>query len=131
MSTTKTYESLQDLNSSANAGYGKGPAVKIIQCSALLPNHMQCWRASDVLITTIATSPALSTVDPNTVIEDGKEVTTITTTQMCNRHAVMDQQEYLKTQQDEQAVKVAQEAVAADTAADVKASVTPATTIKK
>jgi hypothetical protein len=85
---TKTYESLTTLN--AGAAYTT-PKVKIVQCSALLQNRMQCWRAADILITTTESTPTEN--DPFAV--------TTTTVQMCIRHAHVDQQAYNQAVQDD------------------------------
>lgn len=106
MNYTKTYESLQELNSSSASVYGKELAIKIGQCSAILSNKLQCWRASDVLIKTVTNTPTEE--DPNAV--------TTTYSQMCNRHAAMDQNEYNKAVQDEQTAAIANAAVEADQA---------------
>src|SRR6266567_2657160 len=42
----KTFTNLTELN------IGSGPGqIQIVRCSEVLSNHMQCWRAGDVLVT--------------------------------------------------------------------------------
>ena len=81
---TKTYQSLTQLNGDSNQ-YGKPAKVPVGKCSAILQNHLQCWRAADVLITTTTTVPADG---------DKPESTTTNTAQMCYRHAQVDEQQY-------------------------------------
>lgn len=62
--------------------------AKVVMCSALLPNHLQCWRAGDVLVTETTSIPAS---------KDAKGVETpasITerTWQLCNFHTAQAQQ---------------------------------------
>ena len=66
MAVTKTYELLSTL-----------PKTKIEKCSAMLENHLQCWKAGDLLIT--ITTPAPTKDDPKAV--------SITSYQKCRRHA--------------------------------------------
>ena len=53
---------------------------KIGQCSAVLPNHMQCWRAGDVIVTI---------VEPSTESEPEK----VTCFQLCRGHATLAQEQ--------------------------------------
>jgi hypothetical protein len=71
--TTKTYKPLSQI-----------AKAKIHKCSAMLPNHMQCWRAGDVqVVSTTVTPPA----------KDGdKETTSTSEYQLCYMHANIEQQ---------------------------------------
>ena len=68
MSVARTYKPLTEL-----------PGVKVTSCSAVLPNHMQCWRSGDVQVT-----ETTSTTD-----EDGSITETVSVYQLCRRHALI------------------------------------------
>ena len=51
MPTTKEYVALTD-----------NPHIKIKTCGAVLPNHMQCWRAGDYQVTETTVQPAVAAV---------------------------------------------------------------------
>lgn len=92
MNYTKKYESLTELNSAHN--YGQRTKTDIKQCSAMLPNHMQCWRASDILITKTTTTK----IEGDAAAEP---ILSTDTVQMCNRHAQADLDEYNKAVNDD------------------------------
>jgi hypothetical protein len=79
VTVTKTYTNLADQ-----------PDVSIEACSAILPNHMQCWRAADVLVTVVT-----RTITPahDEVAEDITE--TVSQYQLCRRHAQIDEDRYI------------------------------------
>ena len=58
------------------------PNVKVGRCSGVLSNHMQCWRAGDVLVTDTTSTPT----------DTNPEAVTVSNTQLCNRCAVLQQQ---------------------------------------
>jgi hypothetical protein len=96
---------------------GSGPSqIKIGTCSAILDNHMQCWRAGDIYVEETTIIPA-----------DGasSEKTKVTSYQYCRRHAVAALGVDTKTQNDYAALIASQAAVATDTTG---AGTTPATT---
>ena len=101
---------------------GSGPSqIKIGICSAILDNHMQCWRAGDIYVEETTIIPA-----------DGasSEKTKVTSYQYCRRHAVAALQAD-QANQNTQAQLVADEAkLAADQAATATTGTgtTPATT---
>ena len=68
MSVTRTYKPLIEL-----------PGVKIVSCSAVLPNRMQCWRSGDVQVTETASTTA----------EDGTVTDKVSVYQLCRRHALI------------------------------------------
>ena len=82
MSTTKTLTPLSALPVGTKPGQ-----IAIGKCSEVLPNHMQCWRAGDVVVTV---------VNEPTTAEDGKVTQQILTYQKCNRHALAEQEQYTK-----------------------------------
>jgi hypothetical protein len=65
MSVTRAYKPLAEI-----------PGAKVMSCSAVLPNHMQCWRSGDFQVTETASTTA----------EDG---TSVTVYQLCRRHALI------------------------------------------
>jgi hypothetical protein len=100
MSTTKTYTDL-----STDGGSG----VKVVNCSALLPNHMQCWRAGDVLVSVVNEDQTLNS-----------------NYQLCWRHAVIDQTAYEKLQAAQAELIEAQAEITAETpATPTKSIATP------
>lgn len=68
MSITRTYKALVEI-----------PEVKIVGCSAILPNHMQCWRSGDVQVTETASDTE----------EDGSITKQVHIYQLCRRHALI------------------------------------------
>lgn len=68
MSVTRTYTPLIEL-----------PGVMIVSCSAVLPNHMQCWRSGDFQVTETTSTTA----------EDGTITESVSTYQLCRRHALI------------------------------------------
>lgn len=77
---TKTYTPVMELH------------LKVIgRCSAVLPNHMQCWRAGDVQVHVTTVTPGATEEDAPTVVKNSY--------QLCNRHAQIEKFE------DEAAVK--------------------------
>jgi hypothetical protein len=97
---------------------GSGPSqIKIGTCSAVLDNHLQCWRAGDIYVEETTVIPA-----------DGAslEKTKVTSYQYCRRHAVAALAADAKTQNDYAALTASQAAVVADTA-QIGADTTPAT----
>ncbi len=73
MTATKVYTPLSQL-----------PAVKITNCSAILPNHMCCWRAGDVQVIRQLVTEA--TAEEPVKVENQEY-------QLCNRHAYIEQQQ--------------------------------------
>jgi hypothetical protein len=92
---TKVYTPLSQLNNKR---------VPIGRCSAILKNHMQCWRAGDVQVQT-------STVS----VIDGKEVTSTSIVQFCYGHAHEQQEQDSKEAADKATLVADQAKVAADT----------------
>jgi hypothetical protein len=72
MPTTKTYTDLKEI-----------PHVKIKTCGALLPNHMQCWRAGDFQVTETTVQPAVAATKDTPAVE---EKVTQNTYQVCAFH---------------------------------------------
>lgn len=89
MSATKTY---------ADLGPNSGSGVAIGKCSALLPNHMQCWRAGDVLVSVI-----------------NEDQTLASQYQLCQRHVVVEQNRDAQLAKAEAALVAAEAAVSTDT----------------
>jgi hypothetical protein len=58
------------------------PKAIIGKCSAMLFNHMQCWRGADVQVSFTVTSKD----------KDGKDVTKTNIYQLCNAHAAIEQE---------------------------------------
>jgi Tfp pilus assembly protein PilV len=111
----KTYQPLNTINNGSS--YGKPLKVPVTVCSGLLENHMQCWRAGDVLITTTTTTLAPTEADPNATVD------TISTYQMCYRHSAADQAQYNQLVTDDtNATTLAQQAVAAETKVEAEKS---------
>ena len=78
--TTKVYTALSTL-----------PKVKIGNCSAMLENHLQCWRAADYQIKETTVQPAVPATKTSSAVE---EMVAHRTYQMCRRHAQADKAEY-------------------------------------
>ena len=96
MSVTRTYKPLIEL-----------PGVKIVSCSAVLPNRMQCWRSGDVQVTETASTTA----------EDGTVTDKVSVYQLCRRHALIQKEADARAQ----SALVADEAKVAADEAKVKA----------
>jgi len=102
---------------------GEAPAgVKIGNCSGILPNKMQCWRAADFLV--IATGPVIEATDTTPASQHVDQY------QLCRRHAVMEQEtdgaEALAAQRlanDQAQATTAEAKVAADKVAVKQASI--------
>lgn len=80
MNPTKTFTPLSEV---VKASIGK--------CTAILPNHMQCWRAGDVQVHVVTQS---------TNPEEGNKTFDY---QLCRAHAFAEQQEYSKAIEAKQA----------------------------
>ena len=61
---------------------------KIQNCSALLPNHCQCWRAGDYLVTETTIQPAVEATETQPAIE---ETVKRTEYQLCRFHTLQAQ----------------------------------------
>ena len=72
MPTTKTYTLLSEI-----------PHVKIVNCSAMLPNHLQCWRAGDFQVTETTVQPAVAATKDTAAVE---EKVSLTKYQLCRFH---------------------------------------------
>ena len=101
MNMTKTYQPLSEI-----------PDVKIGTCSAVLTNHMQCWRAGDVQVTQVEQVEQVEVSGIKTLATDkpeliqkaqSKTVEKTTYYQLCRAHALQDQQEYRAAQPPEAA----------------------------
>jgi hypothetical protein len=68
MPVTRAYKPLAEI-----------PGAKIMSCSAVLPNHMQCWRSGDFQVTETISTTA----------EDGTITDKVTVYQLCRRHALI------------------------------------------
>ncbi len=86
--------------------------VAIGKCTEMLPNHLQCWKAGDFVIT-VTTPPAEGQTEPTT-----------TSYQKCRYHAQLEKAaddaavaEVAQEATDEAALAAAQDAVAKDKAA--------------
>ena len=78
MPTTKQYTLLSDI-----------PHVKITSCSAVLPNHLQCWRAGDYQVTKTTVQPAIAAVaatKDTPAVEAVEEKVEQLTYQLCRFH---------------------------------------------
>jgi hypothetical protein len=80
---TKTYTALASI-----------PKTKVVTCSAVLENHMQCWRAGDFLVRQITVIPAAPATKTTPAVAEQVDVTDY---QLCRRHANADKEEYDKT----------------------------------
>ena len=91
MSVTKTYKLLSELS------IGTGPGqVQIVKCSAVLPeNRMQCWKAGDVLVTSVEFTPSYDTIinGVETAVPEKEEVIHY---QLCRAHALEEQGQDIK-----------------------------------
>lgn len=98
MNPTKTFTPLTQI-----------PKAFIGKCTAVLPNHMQCWKAGDVQVHLV--KQEADPEKPNVTYDY----------QLCRAHAVAEQQEYDKAVADEAAAAKAEAAKAeANAAADSK-----------
>jgi len=82
MPTTKTYTPLAEI-----------PHVKIKNCGAVLPNHMQCWRAGDFQVTSTTVQPAVAAVaatKDSPAVEAVEEKVETNTYQVCAFHKNLD-----------------------------------------
>jgi len=114
MSTTKTY---------ADLGPDSGTGVPIGKCSGLLPNHMQCWRAGDVLVSAVTqTTVPAHTVNETEIPEAVDE--SVTSYQLCRRHATIEQDRDAKLAAAEATLAAAEVEVATDTPVDAPVVVT-------
>ena len=84
MSTTKTFTPLNETG------------VPIGKCTGMLKNHMQCWRAGDILITTVETVASHDEVI-NGIETAVPEKEIVDSVQMCRRHAAVEYDAYQKT----------------------------------
>ena len=82
MNPTKTFTLLSQI-----------PKAVIGKCTAILPNHMQCWRAGDVQVHTVKQ------------LDDPKKPNETFDYQLCRAHAIAEQQGYDQTVADEAAAK--------------------------
>ena len=95
MSETRTYTPLAEI-----------PKALIGKCSAVLANHMQCWRAGDFQVSVVTTIPS--------EVEGEEPVVKLVTYQLCRAHAIVEQKAYEKAVADEAALATAQMAVQQD-----------------
>lgn len=91
MNPTKTFTQLAQI-----------PKAVIERCTAVLPNHMQCWKAGDVQVHLVKQG------------DDSEKPNVTYDYQLCRAHAVAEQQEYEKAVADEAAVAKAVTEAAAD-----------------
>lgn len=78
MATTKTYQLLSEI-----------PHVKIGNCGALLPNHLQCWRAGDFQVTETTVQPAVAATaatKDTPAVAAVEEKVSLTKYQLCRFH---------------------------------------------
>jgi hypothetical protein len=80
---TKTYTALASI-----------PKTKIVTCSAVLENHMQCWRAGDFLVHQVTVQPAVAATKTTPAVAEAVDELDY---QLCRRHANADKEAYDKT----------------------------------
>jgi hypothetical protein len=74
--------------------------IPVVKCCAILPNHMGCWKAGDILV--VSTKPTPTEENPNQV--------ETTQYQLCRYHAILDENAHTKQLSDETALAKAQAA---------------------